>query len=127
MLGIMREGQRAADREDAARRRAWRKSIVDKYGVSVEFKGLSHDEFCRAVIEALPLAAIRNNDHLQVIADLEHLIEPRGKPTWRCQIFGCNARGRCTLHPYCTDCQGRCKLCGIAVVPRAVPHDRGAP
>lgn len=126
MLGIMRRGNEERAREDAARRRAWRKSVVDKYGVSVNFKGLSHDEFCLAVIEALPLATIRNNDHLQVIADLKHLIEPRDKPTLRCRIFGCVAQGACVLQPFCTDCQGRCERCGRAVVPRAQRSTRSA-
>lgn len=118
MLGIMRRGDEERERARVERRRVWRKDIAAKYGITGNFTGLSHNDFCLAVLKKLPLAVVR--DQLpQVLDDLEHGIQRRDRPTIRCRIFGCVAQGACVLQPYCTDCQGRCARCGRAVAPRA--------
>ncbi len=129
MFGIMRRGQEENERERARERereRMWRRSIKHQYmqsAVSHEQAqqlaslalGSTHDEFCLALLESLASSQVP-----QALADLEHGVVARERPTLRCRIFGCVPLDRCALHPYCTDCQSRCARCGISVVPRAV-------
>jgi hypothetical protein len=135
MLGIMRRAQKEREereeRDRAASSRAWRRKIAHRYNVTAfecampavvdghavidrTDEAITDDDFCRVV-----LAAIGKEHVKQALFDLNYGVVQRVRPTLRCRIFGCKPRGSCTLHPYCTDCQGRCTRCGIAVAPRA--------
>ncbi len=136
MLGIMRRAQvERDDRERAARRRAWRRKIAHRYNVTAfecampaadgshrrgaeAIDTVSDDEFCLQV-----LAHLAADQVPRALVDLRHTVSVRKRRTLRCWIFGCSARGRCELQPYCTDCQGRCERCGKPVVAKATARN----
>jgi len=114
MLGIMHRAQEERDdRERQHRISAWREDVARKYDVPPNLEDC-HRDFCLAILKKLPPDRVS-----QALVDLEHSIVLRARQTLRCRIFGCKPRSLCELHPYCTDCQGRCTRCGISIVPSA--------